>query len=79
MDVAKQVIHRAPLDANTVAMLQVVLDDVWSLVEQRFAGHPARAHVPTTIANALLDLAAAGERNPAALGAAALTLALELA
>ena len=78
MDAAKLLIQRATLDAGTVAMLHVVLNDVWTSVEPRFSGHPARIRAPITIANALLNLAAAGERDPTALRSGALQRAVEL-
>lgn len=54
-------------------MLADLLEDTWASVAPQFHSHANKIYGPMTIANCLVTLAEAGERDPLALRRAALS------
>ena len=70
---AKLLIHQAKVEPPTATMLIGLLEHTWTSVADQFDGHPAKIYGPMTIANSLVTLAEAGERDTSVLRSSALS------
>jgi len=78
MDQATSLLHQAPLDRPTAHMLCRVLEDGWALIRGDFAGAVAEKTGRMNLADGILALANAGQRDPEVLRTYAVTRALSL-
>ena len=64
MDRATSLLRQAPFDPPTVLMLCRVLEDAWQSVHLDFAARKAETTGRQNIADGILGLARAGQRDP---------------
>ena len=64
MDHATILLQQAPFDRSTVVMLRRVLEEAWLLIGSRFKGPLAEKVGRMNIADGILALAKAGQRDP---------------
>ena len=64
MDQATSLLHQAPFDHRTIAMLCRVLEDGWVEIGVRFVGRAAEKAGRMNIADGILGLAKRGQRDP---------------
>ena len=76
MDQATSLLQQAPFDRATVHMLCRVLEDGWALIERGCTGPRAEKVGRLNLADGILALARAGQRDPEALRVYAVARAL---
>jgi hypothetical protein len=78
MDQATHLLNQAPFDRATAHMLCRVLDEGWAQIRTRYVGALAEKAGRCNVADGILAYARAGQRDPEALKAYAVTRALSL-
>jgi len=78
MDQAESLLRQAPFDRPTVHLLCRVLEEAWTSVRGNFAGSAAEKAGRMNVADGILGLARAGQRDPEILRIYAATRTLNL-
>ena len=78
MDRATSLLRLAPFDRPTVLMLCLVLEDAWLSVQLDFADRKSENAERMNVADGILALARAGQRDPQMLRLYAISQALSL-
>jgi hypothetical protein len=78
MDRATSLLRQAPFDRPTVLMLCLVLEDAWLSVRPDFADRKGENAGRMNVADGILALARAGQRDPQVLRLYAISRALSL-